>query len=425
MRLLVLVIVGLALASCKPIVGSTSKDASGDAGTAVGDNTTKEEVVDDIPDPFGFTDQTNYGTSNLVTSNQITVSGISSDISASLTGADFTVYKNGTAQTGDFTVSAEDKIYLTVTSPSTYGSTNTATLRIGQSSASWKVGTYVPSSTYSFVSQTGVEPNTLIYSNAITITGFTGTQAVSVSGCAAKKNNAYTEADVIGGFYLIGDYFPTKNDGTNFVVSAGDNVILIQRSGFVFDGTTRCTFTLGGITSEWSFTVYKPTLYGYFNPPTKSVGSIPYGLMGHFAIPITLPVAASVRYFGVGSTCFAGGGYGIKVYSDEGGKPGKNLSGGTIDNSPTLALTVGGVYPTNTGGTATLPSLIDQSSLTNRIAMLPGNYWLVTTTGTQKSNCNNIVGTEAPHNSILYSSFGMEGWTTINGLSGVTVWMAD
>ena len=95
--------------------------------------TTTSQTPDGTPDAFSFTDVTNASLSTLETSNTITVSGINTTVSASISGdASSQVQQNGGAWgSGPLTVSNGDTLTVRHTSsPSNSTAVNT-TLTIG------------------------------------------------------------------------------------------------------------------------------------------------------------------------------------------------------------------------------------------------------------------------------------------------------
>ncbi len=96
--------------------------------------------VDTTPDIFTFTSVTGAALSSVNTSNTITVSGINTAVSVSVTGGTYS--KNGGAYTSSSgTVSNGDTISVRVNSSSSYSASTSATLTISAASASFTVTT--------------------------------------------------------------------------------------------------------------------------------------------------------------------------------------------------------------------------------------------------------------------------------------------
>ncbi|EIJ34364.1 cellulase family glycosylhydrolase [Thiothrix nivea] len=93
-------------------------------------STTAAEPNDATPDPFSFTDQTNVGISTLVESGSVTVSGINSATSVSVTSGEYRI--NGGAYTSAAgTVSNGDTVQVRHTSSALPETTVSTTLTIG------------------------------------------------------------------------------------------------------------------------------------------------------------------------------------------------------------------------------------------------------------------------------------------------------
>lgn len=147
---------------------------------------------DTVPDFFSFHAQTGITRNTVVTSNQITVSGISADSTAdiSISGADGTYsINNGNYTNSAGTVSAGDTVSIKLTSSSDYNTATATTLNIGGVAGSFNVTTEPngsPTDTtpdpFTFTTQSGVAISTVVTSNEITISGINSATAISISG---------------------------------------------------------------------------------------------------------------------------------------------------------------------------------------------------------------------------------------------------
>lgn len=97
-------------------------------------------AVDTTPNAFSFTDKTGVATSTAITSNSITVSGINSATTISISGGSYSVNGGGyTSASG--TVNNGDTVTVRVTSSGTGSTTTSATLTIGGMSDGFSVTT--------------------------------------------------------------------------------------------------------------------------------------------------------------------------------------------------------------------------------------------------------------------------------------------
>ena len=192
--------------------------------------------INTIPNQFIFTDQTDVSLSTIVTSNTITVSGI--DIAAihiSIIGGTYSI--NGLEYTSaSGTVNNGDVVTVQQTSSGSYSTTTDAILTIGGISDTFSVTTFdVIPDQFTFTDQTGVDINTVVTSNTITVSGITAATPISI------KDGKYS---INGGSY-------TNEMGT---VTNGNNVTVQQTSMSMFSGTTNAILTIGGISDTFSVT---------------------------------------------------------------------------------------------------------------------------------------------------------------------------
>jgi hypothetical protein len=150
------------------------------------------DYTDATPNAFSFTDVTSQALSSVITSDTITVAGISAAAAVSLsgTGASKEWRKNGGAWgSGAGTVVNGDTVQLRQTSS---GSNNTATTvicTIGGVSDTWSVTTLAVDTTpdaFSFTDKTAAEPGTQYTSNSLQISGINAAAAVSISGSTGE-----------------------------------------------------------------------------------------------------------------------------------------------------------------------------------------------------------------------------------------------
>ena len=157
--------------------------------------------ADDTPDPFSFTAQTGATAGATVTSNQITVAGVSSTTSAYLqscrlvgtdgavttTGAACTLVKNGADVTGaSTTVANGDTVRVKVVANGAPRGRAEAQVRIGQRRAWFRVTTAGDGATpdpFSFADQTGATEGTTVTSSEVTVAGITAAVTLGYRSC--------------------------------------------------------------------------------------------------------------------------------------------------------------------------------------------------------------------------------------------------
>ncbi len=142
-----------------------------------------EPVSGSGPDAFSFTNQTGVASSTLIQSNIVTPTGIQGTPTVSVSGGSYRVCSNSSCSsdpawtTTAGTIGAGSSLQLRVTSSSNFNTASAVTVTIGSVSSTWTVTTAAQDTTpdpYSFVSQTGLAPNTTVNSNIVQITGITG-----------------------------------------------------------------------------------------------------------------------------------------------------------------------------------------------------------------------------------------------------------
>lgn len=186
-------------------------------------------ALDTIPSSFAFTDQTGVALSATATSNTVTVAGLTTSTSISISGGTYS--KNGGAYTSTAgTVINGDTITVRQTASTSYNTMTSATLNIGTLLRAFNVTT----TALSFTAQTGAALSSTATSNSITYTGTTPA-SISISGGTYSKN---------GGAY-------TAIAGT---VSAGNTVTVRQTASASYGTKTTATLTIGTATAAFDVT---------------------------------------------------------------------------------------------------------------------------------------------------------------------------
>jgi len=191
------------------------------------------------PDPFTFIDETDVALNSVVTSNEITVSGLAMETIIYISGGTYSINSGSYKSTSD-TVNNGDKITVRLTSSGSYSTTKSAILTIGMVSDTFSVTTEAPPpdttpNQFTFTDQTGVALNTVTTSNTITVAGI----------------NTDTTISITGGTYSINGVEYTSDAGT---VSNGDTVTIQLTSSGSYSTTTDATLTIDGVSDTFSVT---------------------------------------------------------------------------------------------------------------------------------------------------------------------------
>ncbi|MRR54946.1 MAG: cytochrome c [Deltaproteobacteria bacterium] len=197
-------------------------------------------TVDTSPDQFSFTAQADVALSTVITSNTITVAGISSPAPISVSGGSYSV--NGGAFTSVAgTVTNGQTVAVQHTSSALNSTVTTTTLTIGGVSGSFTSTTVAAAGAdttpdqFSFTAQTGVALSTVITSNTITVAGINSPAPISITGGAYSIN---------GGAF-------TTTAGT---VTNGQTVAVQHTSSASNSAVTTTTLTIGGVSAAFTST---------------------------------------------------------------------------------------------------------------------------------------------------------------------------
>ena len=209
------------------------------ANSSITINDTSTSPGDTTPDAFTFTDQTNVALSSTITSNTITVSGISAASAISITGGTYSI--NGGAYTATSgTVTNGQTVSVRHTSSASNITVTNTTLTVGGVSDTFTSTTVAagPDTTpdaFTFTDQTNVALSSTITSAAITVSGITAASAISIAGGTYSIN---------GGAY-------TSSSGT--VTNA--QTVTVQHTSSASNSTaTNTTLTIGGVSDVFTST---------------------------------------------------------------------------------------------------------------------------------------------------------------------------
>ena len=218
-------------------IGDKGYIGTGYAGPAGTKTLWEYEPIDTIPDQFTFNYETGVALNTVITSNTITVTGINAAASISVSGGTYSI--NGGAYTSDSgTVNNGDTVTAQQTSASIYATTTIATLTIGGVSDTFRVTTQDVDTTpdpFTFTDQTNVALNTVITSNAITVSGI----------------NIAAPISILSGTYSINGGAYKSTSGT---VVNGNTVRVKKTSAGTYSTTKSATLTIGGVSDTFNVT---------------------------------------------------------------------------------------------------------------------------------------------------------------------------
>ncbi|MDH5802213.1 MAG: fibronectin type III domain-containing protein, partial [Gammaproteobacteria bacterium] len=356
-------------------------------------------AADTTPDVFTFTSQTNAPLDSAVVSNAITVNGINTATSISITGGEYSI--GGAAYTSAMgTVNNGQSVTVRLTSSAAPSTTTTATLSIGGVDGIFSVTTSVSDSipdAFGFTSQTGVELNTQVVSNAITVSGINVAVPISIAG---------------GQYSVDGGAFTTVA-GT---ITNGQTVAVRLTSAAVTLTDTTATITIGGVGATFTATTgdNTPNAFGF---PTQTGIELNTQVVSN-AITVTgIDITAPISIAG-GQYAIDGGAFTTVV--------GTITSGQTV----TVRLTSASVPLTDTTTTLTIGGVSGTFTATTG-NNTPNAFGFITQTGIELntqvvSNAITVTGIDitAPI-SIAGGQYAIDGgaFTTVAGTitSGQTV----
>ncbi len=277
--------------------------------------------------PFNFTNASGVAVNAVVTSNAVTLSGISGAVLASITGPGSPELSvNGGSWAATATVQAGDTLTVRATSSTSVSTTTSELISVGGYATSWSITTTTNPSAFGFTDVTNAALSTVVTSSPVTPTGYTGTVPVSVSGDGGPQ------ISVNGGAW-----------GTSGTMAPGQTLTVRLTSAATVSTSSKATVVAGSYSTTWTVTT-TPCAGGtvsYSSPGSTSV-TIPTGC-----------THATATLAGAGG---GGGGHG----SDDSGTGGSGGSGGyvagTFTTTPGSTLFVwvggGGIAATPCGGGA-------------------------------------------------------------------------
>lgn len=319
---------------------TTTTTSSSSTSTSSTSTTSSTFIPDITPNPFTFTGRTNVPLSTTVTSNTITVSGINTGTTISITGGTYSV-NGGTIYTSDSgTVYNGYTVTVQLTSSSSYAATTSAILTIGGVSGTFSVTTITTAddstpNAFTFTDQTNVPLSTEIISNAITVSGINTAAVISIVGGTYSVN---------GGTYRSASY----------IVNNGATVTVKQTSSASYSTKTDATLNIGGVSDTFSVTTLA-------SPGITSPDAFTFDDVTDVA-PNTEITSNTITVSGINTAVpisITGGTYSINgaVYTNE---------SGSVNNGDTVAVrqTSSEDYSATTDATLNISGVTDTFSVT-------------------------------------------------------------
>jgi len=193
-----------------------------------------------------FTDQTGAEPGITVTSNAVTVTGLESTVTVSVSGnglPEFEINGSGTwiAEGANATLSNNDTIRIRLTSGS-FEQERIATVDVGGVQEAFSVTTRVGDTTpdaFTIAGVTEANPTTLIQSST-TISGIEAATAVTIAGDGGAEFSTDAGASWV------------DDTGSDTVLNGG--TVLVRLTSGTFSETRTATLTVGGVTGTYSVT---------------------------------------------------------------------------------------------------------------------------------------------------------------------------
>lgn len=168
-------------------LGRTNETILNIGGVIGSFKSTTVREADTTADHFSFTSQTNVSLGAIVTSNQITVSGLDTPVPIRFVAGSYSI-DNGTFTTAPGMVSNGQRVTVRHTAATTSNTTTITRLTIGGSSAQFSsstgatVGMDTEPDRFTFAPLTNVPPNTEITSAPVTVTGIDAPAVIRIAG---------------------------------------------------------------------------------------------------------------------------------------------------------------------------------------------------------------------------------------------------
>jgi uncharacterized delta-60 repeat protein len=194
-------------------------------------------VTGNAPSAFSFTDQVNVERSTVITSNVVTIAGLSAAGTVTVTGGEYRI-NAGSFTTASGSVNNGDTVQVRHTSAATFGTATNTTLTISGVSDTFTSTTVAADTTpdaFTFTDQAGVATGSVVTSNSVTIAGINSPAPISVTG---------------GEYSINGGAF-TATAGT---VASGNTVQVRHTAASAVGTAVNTTLTVGGVSDTFTST---------------------------------------------------------------------------------------------------------------------------------------------------------------------------
>ncbi|HUQ08752.1 MAG TPA: hypothetical protein VM146_00455 [Steroidobacteraceae bacterium] len=275
---------GVAAVGLSLLLGACGGGGGGGSGSSSGGGTAP---VDTTPNAFTFTAQSGMMPAAVVTSDEITISGINSGAAISITGGEYSIDGgNFTGAAG--TINNNQKVRVRGTAPSQFSTGGSIVLTVGGVTATFNATTVAADTTpaaFTFAYGTNAVRDAWINSGSITITGI----------------NTATPVSIANGEYSIAGGAFTSAAGT---ITSGQAIVVRVRAATDYSRITRAQLTVGGVTAAFEATselpVYLPDSVAHDGQDTIYLLSNANRLVFRWSIPQQryldpLPLAAGAQ----------------------------------------------------------------------------------------------------------------------------------
>jgi len=184
------------------------------------------------PAGFAFTDQLSVNANALVTSNAVNLGSFAGTLTATCRGCS-AIARNGVwggTTLGGFT--AGDTISLRHTSSASYDTAVVANATVGSKTSNpWTVRTasLAGPNAFAFTNVSDAATNWTYTSEAVTLTGFTGTLTATCTGCSAiARNGSWTGGTTLGGF-TAGDTIAIRQNTATTTPATSTSIAAVRR----------------------------------------------------------------------------------------------------------------------------------------------------------------------------------------------------
>ena len=204
-------------------------------GSVSADFTSTTRAADTTPNTFNLTNLTDAEPDTRLESNTVTLEGFDGPLTLAVTNGELRV--NGDLSGASVSVETGDEISVVQQSSADFETTVVSTVSLGDFSTTFETTTRAADTTpdnISFTAQTDVEPATAVTSNTVTLAGFEGQLALSVTNGSLLVNGS--------------------DAGDSESVSAGDQIQIVQTSSSDFEVSVTSSVTLGNVSANFTST---------------------------------------------------------------------------------------------------------------------------------------------------------------------------